>query len=263
KTLVQTPDGSWYGSVAPNGGDCGWIFRFDPATATAPFVKSLDPDVDGCITRGMTVAADGNLYGITAVGGTASRGTIFKIDATGAFSVVANLDSNPASTLTPAPDGRLYAAVHVVPGGSGGGLLRFDPASGSANVVATLPLWGGTTNNEALLVGLDGRIYGTTSPTQETRFLNQIRTVYAFGMIDGLPVAPAAGTYGGTTTLSTRLLALGVPLAGRSIDFALNGVSVGSATTDSSGVATLSGVSLGGLNAGSYAGAVAASFAGD
>src|SRR5262249_35841642 len=100
KPLVQTPDGSWYGSVAPNGGDCGWIFRFDPATATAPIVKSLDPDVDGCITRGMTVAADGNLYGITAVGGTASSGTIFKIDATGAFSVVANLDSNPASTLT-------------------------------------------------------------------------------------------------------------------------------------------------------------------
>jgi uncharacterized repeat protein (TIGR01451 family) len=78
-----------------------------------------------------------------------------------------------------------------------------------------------------------------------------------------LSVAAAGGIYGGTTTLSATLTTGGNPVSGKSVSFTLNGNSVGSAMTDASGVASVSGVSLAGINKGTYPGAVAASFAGD
>ena len=82
---------------------------------------------------------------------------------------------------------------------------------------------------------------------------------------DPTSLAPSAATgpYGGTTTLSATLTAAGSPVAGRSVAFTLNGTSVGSATTNASGVATLTNVSLSGLVVSSYPSAVQASFAGD
>jgi hypothetical protein len=76
-------------------------------------------------------------------------------------------------------------------------------------------------------------------------------------------VATASGMYGGTTTLSATLTSGGNPVSGKSINFNLNGNPVGSSSTNGSGTASLSGVSLTGINAGSYPGAVQASFAGD
>src|SRR5204863_8347302 len=62
----------------------------------------------------------------------------------------------------------------------------------------------------------------------------------------------------------------GNPVVGKTISFTLNGTAVcggstgtGCPTTNGSGVATLAGVSLSGINAGTYLTAVGASFAGD
>ena len=97
------------------------------------------------------------------------------------------------------------------------------------------------------------------------------RGAYAWPLPLG-PVQPLAtsidavsgsGTYGGAATLTATLTEGGFPLAGKSIAFTLNANAVGSATTDASGVATLSGVSLTGINPGTYPTAVGASFAGD
>jgi hypothetical protein len=52
-------------------------------------------------------------------------------------------------------------------------------------------------------------------------------------------------------------------VSGKSISFKLNGNSVGGAITNGSGIATVAAVSLAGINAGSYPGAVTAAFAGD
>jgi len=75
------------------------------------------------------------------------------------------------------------------------------------------------------------------------------------------------GTYAGTGTLSATLTAGGTALAGKTVSFTLTvGKSienVGSATTNSSGVATLTGVNLAGYSTGTYSGVVTASFAGD
>jgi len=70
-------------------------------------------------------------------------------------------------------------------------------------------------------------------------------------------------TYGGTATLTATLTANGVNLSGQPVSFSLNGAGVGVATTDTNGIATLNNVSLSGINAGSYPGAVTVQFIGD
>jgi hypothetical protein len=76
-------------------------------------------------------------------------------------------------------------------------------------------------------------------------------------------VPAASGVYGGTTTLSATLTSGGNPVSGETITFNLNGNPVGSGTTNGSGTVSVSGVSLTGINAGSYPAAIQASFAGD
>jgi subtilisin family serine protease len=64
--------------------------------------------------------------------------------------------------------------------------------------------------------------------------------------------AAASGVYGGTVNLSATLKSGTTAISGKTISFTLNGNGVGSATTNASGVATLSNVSLGSINAGNY-----------
>jgi hypothetical protein len=76
-----------------------------------------------------------------------------------------------------------------------------------------------------------------------------------------------AGTYAGTATLTATLTSADSPLSGETVAFTLNhdgtAAPIGTAMTNASGVATLSGVNLTGFNAGTFTGAVGASFAGD
>lgn len=78
-----------------------------------------------------------------------------------------------------------------------------------------------------------------------------------------LSVPNVTGTYGGNVSLTATLSSSGTNINNKSITFTFNGTNVGTATTDANGLATLTGVSLSGINAGTYAGAVTAQFAGD
>jgi hypothetical protein len=95
-------------------------------------------------------------------------------------------------------------------------------------------------------------------------------TVSSSILSTSLSVANASGTYGGTTSLSAILTSGGSGVSGKTISFTLNGTTVCGGvtgvtcpTTNSSGVATLSNVSLSGINAGTYSTGVGGSFAGD
>jgi hypothetical protein len=78
-----------------------------------------------------------------------------------------------------------------------------------------------------------------------------------------LTVSPATGSYGGSTTLSATLTSGGLDLANDTVTFSLNGSTVGTATTNATGIATLSGISLTGFDAGTYTAYVGASFSGN
>jgi probable HAF family extracellular repeat protein len=80
-----------------------------------------------------------------------------------------------------------------------------------------------------------------------------------------LQASSASGPFGGTTTL-TAVLTSGTapfgPLPGRTVQFSINGVNVGSAITNATGTATLASASLAGVSAGVHTGGIQAVFAG-
>ncbi len=103
----------------------------------------------------------------------------------------------------------------------------------------------------------------STSSSNTTPTLQDVTVCFVDTPFTTLVVAAASGPFGGTADLSATLSSNGTGLSGKSVAFTLNGNSAGSAITDGSGIATVSAVSLTGINAGSYPGVIGAAFAGD
>jgi hypothetical protein len=146
---------------------------------------------------------------------------------------------------------------------SPGTRTQINPASGTfvgngsnctSLTISTTGLAAGTYHGE-----LQMRNTGGATATTDFYFfkftVTQPQQATSISAVSGL------GTYGGTASLTATLKAGTTPLSGKSISFTINGSAAGAATTDGSGVATLSGASLSGINAGT--GTVGASFAGD
>ena len=156
--------------------------------------------------------------------------------------------------------------------------VRFQVAGGNnADSISTFVGPDGTANtffsNGASLSQFNGmrylryKAYFSTTSVNLTPALSDVSVCNNNAPLPdtNLVVGAANGTYGGTTTLTARLTADDTPLSGRVITFKLNGsnFTANRATTDANGVATISNVSLSGINAGTYSTAVNARFAGD
>jgi hypothetical protein len=115
---------------------------------------------------------------------------------------------------------------------------------------------------------ISGSKFGESNPRLE-HMIGQLSDL-SFNLESGLALVPTGvlsvsggGVYKGTATLTATLASGDSPLSGKTVSFSLNGSAVGTATTNSDGTATLSGVSLSGVNAGTYPNVVGAGFAGD
>ena len=139
--------------------------------------------------------------------------------------------------------------------------------SGTVTIVAATvaTLLNGDTISNTSLVSNSSAV--DTNPVNNTSSSNV--TVSAPLSATNFVVANSTGGYFGTTTLTTTLKRTlnGAAVAGRTITFSVNGIAVGTATTNASGVATLPNVSLvqGGvpISAGTFLGALSVNFAGD
>jgi uncharacterized delta-60 repeat protein len=131
-------------------------------------------------------------------------------------------------------------------------------ADDASDKVVQIPIADDTLDegNETLKLSLIPLTGGAGTGTPSAATLTIIDNELTFSQITG------RAFIGGPATLTTRLTSGGLPLSGKSVSFSLNGLSVGQATTDASGVATLSNVSIGSTAAGVYP-IVRASFAGD
>src|SRR3954469_17204017 len=74
--LVLAPDGNFYGT-SPEGGTNGQgnVFRVTPAGVVTSLISFGSTVFGGLPAAGLTVGADGNLYGITPFGGSVGLGT--------------------------------------------------------------------------------------------------------------------------------------------------------------------------------------------
>jgi uncharacterized repeat protein (TIGR03803 family) len=122
--------GNLYGTTLIAGELYGAVFKFTPPDKYV--VLHRFDYTDGAYPTGVTLANDGNLYGMTTAGGSAGKGNIFEISPGGAFSSLysfcgsASCASASAAGLIQGTDGILY--------GTGGGGNTLDCESGCGTV---------------------------------------------------------------------------------------------------------------------------------
>jgi uncharacterized repeat protein (TIGR03803 family) len=261
--LVQGQDGSLYGTTYYGGPiGAGTVFKIDPM-GTFSTLHPFDYTTGAYPWAGLLYDdTDGSLYGTTILGGTSGNGVVFKIDPTGVATVLHSFDrynegGYPYGGLV---RGSLIGTTNVGSPMGFGTIFELDPASGSLSTLHVFSSRDGINSQAALVRGQDGSLYGTAPYGG----VNNGGTVFRLTKTpSALALGQANGIYAGTTTLPATLTSSGAPVVGRQVNFTLNGLAVGSVPTDGSGVATLGGLSLSGINAGSYPGVVRASFAGD
>jgi uncharacterized repeat protein (TIGR03803 family) len=125
----------------------------------------LNPAYSGIVAQGR----DGNLYSTTPAGGTGGSGnlgTVFKIDAGGAVSVIYGFDGThgqaPYGGLTLGTDGNFYGTTSL--GGSNklGVIFNITP-TGTYTVLHTFAGVDGSTPYAPPIQAADGNFYGTTA----------------------------------------------------------------------------------------------------
>ncbi len=174
-SVVQGSDGSLYATAQDGGSDnAGAIVKL-ARDGTLSVLHIFSGSTDGSyLNDALTLAGDGNFYGVAESGGASNFGTLFKLTPTGDFTVLhtftnaidkitgVSLDVGvPQSSLILAPDGFLYGIAQLI-GNSGQGAIFRSDLAGHVEIVldfANTPLQVPLT----LRLGRDGIFYGTTS----------------------------------------------------------------------------------------------------
>jgi len=174
-SLIQGPDGNFYGAAFEAGGHLGTgsIFKVTPAgviTALHVFCQTGAPCVDGSHPNGIIFGTDGNLYGTTRSGGARNGGSIFRITTTGTLTTLYSFCPGnfctdgeiPESELLQASDGNFYGTTNL-----GGGTVFKITASGEFTSLHSFCSQSSCTDGAAPIAGLlearNGLLYGTTS----------------------------------------------------------------------------------------------------
>jgi uncharacterized repeat protein (TIGR03803 family) len=182
--LFQTSDGTLYGTASAGGANAdGTIFKFVAGGALTVLhtFEALDVngnDSDGASPQnGVTLGPDGDLYGVAPTGGVYGNGTIFKVSTDGVFTTVHSFTpttdlvnregEEPYSPLLLLPNGQFYGTAALGGPRSDGTIFRFGTGE-PINVIYDFGVTDANHRNldgigpNGLVLGADGRIYGTT-----------------------------------------------------------------------------------------------------
>jgi uncharacterized repeat protein (TIGR03803 family) len=182
--LIQTPDGSLYGTAAGGSGAAGAIFRIDPQGQYAVLheFSHLPGSPGGAYPSGLTLASDGLLYGITQGDG----GGVFRISTDGGDFTVIH-EGPGTSGLIQASDGRLYGTTFDA-------VYRLDLDGGNYEVIHTFPALFSLYD----LIEVSGVLYGASrhGGAHGEGFLYRLdldgdsyQVLHDFGNAEGWPLA--------------------------------------------------------------------------
>ncbi len=223
--LVLDSKGNLYGMTpyhgsgsCPGGIGCGTVFMLDATGAEKVLHSFTGYPKDGWYPFGGLVRdRKGNLYGTTHYGGSIDAGTVFKIDNTGAETILHSFNGTdgeqPSAGLTLDKKGNLFGTTSTGGSSQAGTIFEID----SAGAFTTLHNFQGSDGagpGATLLLDAQGNIYGTTggggSSGCGTAFMmgtDRVVTVlheFTCGVDGGIPVSNlirAKGKLWGTTTI--------------------------------------------------------------
>ncbi len=154
--LIQGKDGNFYGGdTSGSSGANGIIFKMTPSgklTTLYTFCSLASCADGGAPQQGVIQATDGNLYGITTVGGANHDGTIFQLTPAGALTTLYSFPGGTVSYggLLQATDGNFYGVTKTGGSGTVGSVFRLStglkpfvhPVTTSGKVGATVVILG-------------------------------------------------------------------------------------------------------------------------
>jgi uncharacterized repeat protein (TIGR03803 family) len=164
--LVIGPDGNFYGTTRDGGSNSvGTMFRIT-ADGNLTSLFSFSQSNGAAPEAALAVGKDGNFYGTTALGGASNSGTAFRFS-TGTLTSLVSFGgtngSNPQCQLVMDATGNFYG--NAANGGANfAGTIFHLTTNGALTILASFD---GTNlafpDDDALAIGLDGNIYGTTA----------------------------------------------------------------------------------------------------
>ena len=165
--LLRDSAGNLYGTTEAGSEGAGTVFKLD-SRGNETILHNFSGTGDGAEASG-SLARDtaGNLYGATLFGGTFNFGTVFKVDTTGAetvlhtFSATGGDGAIPGGGLVRDRAGNLYGTTNS--GGSSyfGTVFKLDP-SGTQTILHTFSGSDGSVPDLGLVRDSKGNLYGTT-----------------------------------------------------------------------------------------------------
>ncbi len=169
--LVQAADGNLYGTTIYGGpSDSGTVYRISPSgtmTTIYNFCAAGGTCTDGAEPFfGLTLGADGNLYGTTNQGGANNDGTVFKITLNGTLTTLHSFDGGdgctPQGGVMLANNGFFYGTT-LFCGTGAGTLFAFKPGGSFRTLYQfrSNSLHGGNPYTVPIQAS-DGNLYGVT-----------------------------------------------------------------------------------------------------
>jgi uncharacterized repeat protein (TIGR03803 family) len=167
--LISDAAGNLYGTTAyggPNG--YGTVFRVDPA-GNETVLHNFSGSLDGGIPNGGVIRDQaGNTYGTTYAGGSSGFGTVFKLDAGGAFSTLYTFPDRahgtaPNAALALDGTGTLYGTTQYGGAFNRGTVFKLDRTGTETVLYSFSDSPDGAYPQSQLIWDHAGNLYGTTT----------------------------------------------------------------------------------------------------
>lgn len=166
--VVKDVSGKLYG-MAFNGGEYakGVLFSFDPFTSSYAKLTDFDKQNGANPYGSLTLASNGNFYGMTSNGGANNGGVIFSFDPfTLSYTKLKDFEyssgSNPYGNLLQASDGKFYGLTNSGGSKDAGVIFSFDPITAMYTKLFDFGGNNGAYPLGSLMQAKDGKLYGVT-----------------------------------------------------------------------------------------------------